>query len=126
MWSFDMYHFSEHYHALDDNNAVALARSVDDLVAKTIEALNSPDQRRTAMRKTLRQKSAYTDGTSARRFVDVIKRIVDQPLELSQKDWNAAAWSLTPDPQAAAGRQISVASRSITSRCLDESLVAGA
>jgi hypothetical protein len=76
MWSFDMYHFSEHYHALVDNGAVDLARSVDDLVSFTIGALEHGAQRRPAMQRTLEQKAAYSDGTSAQRFADVINFIV--------------------------------------------------
>jgi hypothetical protein len=126
MWSFDMYHFSEHYHALVDNDAVALARSVDDLVAKTIEALNNPEQRRAAMRKTLRQKSAYCDGTSARRFVDVITRIANKPQEIRQKDWSVSTWPLTPEADSAAGsRPLSVASTIETNPRRTDDLVTG-
>lgn len=77
MWSFDMYHFSEHYHAIVDNGSVDLARSVDELVAYTMAALKSPNRHKEAMRTTLNQKSAYCDGTSGRRFFEVIESIVD-------------------------------------------------
>ena len=68
MWSFDMYHTSEHYRAIVENGAVALARSMDELLALTMDALDHPERRHVAMRKTLEQKAAYCDGTSARRF----------------------------------------------------------
>ena len=77
MWSFDQYHFSEHYHAIVDNGSVDLARSVDELVAFTIEALKSPNRNKEAMHKTLTQKAAYCDGTSGRRFFEVVESIVD-------------------------------------------------
>ena len=76
MWSFDMYHFSEHYHALVDNGAVEIARSVDELVTMTINAIVHGTQRQEAMCRTLAQKAAYCDGTSARRFVEAVERIV--------------------------------------------------
>jgi hypothetical protein len=81
MWSFDMYHFSEHYHALVDNGAVELVRSVDELVAATIDALDHGSRRREAMQRTLEQKAAYSDGTSAQRFVEIVSRIVHVPLQ---------------------------------------------
>ena len=77
MWSFDQIHFSEHYHAIVDNGSVDLARSVDQLVAFTIEALKSPNRNKEAMHKTLTQKAAYCDGTSGRRFFEVVESIVD-------------------------------------------------
>ena len=43
MWSFDMYHTSEHYRAIVDNDSVALAKSMDDLIAQTIDALDRPE-----------------------------------------------------------------------------------
>ena len=72
MWSFDMYHTSEHYSAIVDNGAVALARNMDELLAETMDALEHPERRRAAMRKTLEQKAAYCDGTSARHFVEAL------------------------------------------------------
>lgn len=76
-----MYHFSEHYHALVENGAVALARSVDELVSMTMDALENPDRRAAAMRQTLRQKAAYNDGTSAQRFVDVVETVARSATE---------------------------------------------
>jgi hypothetical protein len=77
MWSFDMYHFSEHYHAIVDNGSVDLARSVDELLDFTINALKDPKRHTEAMQKTLEQKAAYCDGTSARRFFEAVESIVD-------------------------------------------------
>jgi hypothetical protein len=77
MWSFDMFHFSEHYHALIDNGSVDLARSVDELVGYTLDALENPNRHKEAMHKTLAQKAAYCDGTSGRRFFEVVAGIVD-------------------------------------------------
>lgn len=76
MWSFDMYHFSEHYHALVDNGAVALARSPEELVTQTIEALEHGAVRKDAMQKTLIQKAGYADGASGRRFVELVDSLV--------------------------------------------------
>lgn len=67
-----MYHTSEHYSAIVDNGAVALARNMDELLAETMDALEHPERRRAAMRKTLEQKAAYCDGTSARHFVEAL------------------------------------------------------
>jgi hypothetical protein len=77
MWSFDMYHFSEHYHAIVDNGSVDLARSVDELLDFTINALKDPKRHTEAMQKTLEKKAAYCDGTSARRFFEAVESIVD-------------------------------------------------
>ena len=77
MWSFDMYHTSEHYRAIVDNGGVALARNMDELLAQTIDALEHPAQRQKAMRKTLEQKAAYCDGTSARHFVEALTKAVE-------------------------------------------------
>ena len=77
MWSFDMYHTSEHYRAIVDNGGVALARNIDELLAQTIDALEHPDHRQKAMRKTLEQKAAYCDGTSARRFVEALTQAIE-------------------------------------------------
>ena len=75
MWSFDMYHFSEHYHAIVENGSVDLARSVGELVGYTISALDEPDRHKKEMHQTLTQKAAYCDGTSGRRFFEVIEGI---------------------------------------------------
>jgi hypothetical protein len=83
MWSFDMYHFSEHYHAIVDNGSVDLARSLDELVGFTIKALNQPNRHKEAMQKTLEQKAAYCDGTSARRFFEVVEGIVAVQCQLA-------------------------------------------
>ena len=77
MWSFDMYHTSEHYRAIVDNGAVALARNMDELLTQTMDALEHPDRRQQAMRKTLEQKAAYCDGTSARHFVQALIAAVE-------------------------------------------------
>jgi len=77
MWSFDMYHTSEHYRAIVDNGGVALARSMDELLAHTTDALEHPGRRTKAMRKTLEQKAAYCDGTSARRFVEALSDAIE-------------------------------------------------
>ena len=85
MWSFDMIHFSEHYHAIVENGSVDFARSVDQLVGFTVEALKSPNRNKEAMHKTLTQKAAYCDGTSGRRFFEVVVSIVDghEPRQLA-------------------------------------------
>jgi hypothetical protein len=77
MWSFDMYHSSDHYRAIVDNGAVGLARSMDELLAQTIDALAHPNRRQKAMQETLKQKAAYCDGTSARHFVRVLSETVE-------------------------------------------------
>jgi hypothetical protein len=78
LWRFDMYHSSEHYRALLENEAVDVARSMDELVTFTISALQFGSRRNQAMQRTLAQKVAYSDGMSARRFADVIESLVDQ------------------------------------------------
>ena len=77
MWSFDMYHTSEHYRAIVENGAVALARSMDELLALTMDALEHPDRRHVAMHRTLEQKAAFCDGTSGRRFVEVLSSAIE-------------------------------------------------
>ena len=81
MWSFDMYHTSEHYHALVDNGAVDMAYSVEDLVAMTAKALEQGATRKEAMQLTLALKAAYCDGTASKRFVEVIDEIVQPAKE---------------------------------------------
>lgn len=76
MWSFDMYHFSEHYRAIIENGSVDLARSVDELVDFTAQALADPNRHKEAMRRTLRQKAAYSDGGASQRFVEVVSEVV--------------------------------------------------
>src|SRR4029450_45196 len=70
LWSFSMYHTSDHYRAIVDNGAVDLARSMEELIDSTIRALEHGNGRAAAMQKTLEQKAGYCDGTSARRFVE--------------------------------------------------------
>jgi hypothetical protein len=96
LWSFDMYHTSDHYRAIVDNGAVDLARSMEQLVEFTVQALEHGPRRREAMAKTLRQKAAYCDGTSARRFVEVVEGILEPELgrqELGRPAPANAAWS---------------------------------
>jgi CDP-Glycerol:Poly(glycerophosphate) glycerophosphotransferase len=81
MWSFDMYHTSEHYRALVDNEAVDLAHSVENLVAMTAKALQHGATRKEAMQLTLAQKAAYCDGTASIRFVEVIDKILQPSKE---------------------------------------------
>jgi hypothetical protein len=76
MWSFDMYHFSEHYRAIVENGSVELARSVDELVEFTRQALESGPCRAAAMRKTLEEKAAFCDGSAARRFFEVVEEVI--------------------------------------------------
>jgi hypothetical protein len=67
-----MYHTSEHYRALIENGAVDVARSMEELVASTIDILQIGSRRSEAMRKTLRQKVASPDGNSAKRFAELV------------------------------------------------------
>ena len=88
MWSFDMYHTSEHYRAIVDNGGVALAKSMDELLAETMDALEHPGRRVKAMRKTLEQKAAYCDGTSAQRFVEALSNAIEsrgQPVPVTDR-----------------------------------------
>jgi hypothetical protein len=81
MWSFSMYHTSDHYRALVDNGAVDLARSMEELIELTLQALDHGNRRTAAMRMTLEQKAAHCDGTSARRFVEVVEGILEPERE---------------------------------------------
>jgi hypothetical protein len=107
LWSFDMYHTSDHYRAIIDNGAVDLPRSMDQLVECTINALEHGNQRLAGMRKTLAQKAAYCDGTSARRFVEAVEGIL-QPahqahsVRLAPSDSGMIVDSATPTPHATA------------------------
>jgi hypothetical protein len=100
MWSFDMYHFSEHYHAIVENGSVDLARSVDELVDFTTKVLKNPNRHRQAMQKTLEQKAAYCDGTSARRFFEVVECIVDarEPRQAVTEPWGRRALPASASP----------------------------
>ena len=76
LWSFEMYHTSEHYRALVENGAVGVARTMDDLVAQTVQALEHGNPRAEAMQRTLAQKVAYHGGVSSARFVEVVQTVV--------------------------------------------------
>jgi hypothetical protein len=96
LWSFDMYHTSDHYRAIVDNGAVDLARSLEQLVEFTVQALEHGPLHKEAMEKTLRQKAAYCDGTSARRFVEVIETILEPETgrqEIERPVAATAAWT---------------------------------
>jgi hypothetical protein len=93
MWSFDMYHTSEHYRAIVDNGSVALAKSMDELIAETMDALEHFGRRTKAMRKTLEQKAAYCDGTSALRFVEALSGAIEsqgQPVSAERPEFSGA------------------------------------
>lgn len=75
LWSFDMYHASDHYRALVENGAVEIVRSMDELVAAAVQALRDGTLRADAMRATLAQKADYCDGTAAQRFCEVIEEV---------------------------------------------------
>ena len=80
-----MYHTSDHYRALVDNGAVDIVRSMDELVAQTIEALTHGNRRKEAMQRTLEQKAAYCNGGSAQRFVEVVESVVGaEPRRLAE------------------------------------------
>jgi hypothetical protein len=76
LWSFDMYHSSDHYKALVDNQSLIVARSEEELIAATRASLDEGSIRSVAMQTVLRQKAAYCDGSSAKRFVEVVDSIV--------------------------------------------------
>jgi CDP-glycerol:poly(glycerophosphate) glycerophosphotransferase len=99
MWSFDMYHTSDHYRAIVDNGAVDLARSMEELVTFAIQALEHGNRRAAAMQRTLEQKAAYCDGTSARRFVDVVESIL-MPERISVGIPSRTALEISPIPHS--------------------------
>lgn len=77
LWSFEMYHTSVHYRALVEQDSVAVVGSQDELLKQTVEALNNGGARQEAMKKVLRQKAAYCEGTSARRFCEVVSEVLN-------------------------------------------------
>jgi hypothetical protein len=85
LWSFDMFHTSDHYKALVENGAVTLAHNIDELVALTIDAVEHGTRRQTEMRRTLEQKSAHCDGTSAQRLFDVVGEMIKADPEFAAK-----------------------------------------
>ncbi len=99
LWSFDMYHASDHYKALVDNGAVDIVRSMDELVEAAIRSLKDGTVRQDAMRRTLRQKAAYSDGTAGRRFVEVVEDIVAGGNGLTREDAVAVATYAQPQLQ---------------------------
>jgi hypothetical protein len=75
---------------------------VDELVKFTIQALECGNGRAHAMQKTLEQKAAYCDGTSARRFVEAVAGILE-PVSLlapSRTDAATEQSSVSPMPHA--------------------------
>lgn len=97
MWSFDMFHTSDHYRAILENGAVDLARSIDELVAMTVKALENGHERKAAMQATLELKAAYC-GASARRFLEFIDGILDPNSLVALPDRS------TMDPQGSEAR----------------------
>src|SRR3990172_9698421 len=77
LWSFEMYHTSVHYRALVENGAVAIARSMEELINYTLESLNKRTLRQDEMKRALRLKVAYHEGNSAERFFEVVSDIID-------------------------------------------------
>ena len=78
LWSFDMYHRSTHYRALIEENSVAIAKSMKELVELTIDALKNKTKRLENMNKVLKQKVTYCEGDSAKRFCKVIYDILEK------------------------------------------------
>jgi hypothetical protein len=105
MWSFSMYHASDHYRAIVENGAVDLARSMEELIDSTVQALEHGNSRAAAMQKTLEQKAAYADGTSARRFVEAVQGVLEPekaPLPAPSRTRVEAEQSvISPVPHAA-------------------------
>jgi hypothetical protein len=103
MWSFDMYHTSDHYRAIVDNGAVDLARNMEQLVDFTVQAIEHGSRRKAAMQKTLEQKAACCDGTSARRFVEVVEGILEpgkMRQDLPARTANGGQPEILPAPHA--------------------------
>jgi CDP-glycerol:poly(glycerophosphate) glycerophosphotransferase len=99
LWSFSMYHTSDHYRAIVDNGAVDLARSMEELIDSTIRALEQGNGRAAAMQRTLEQKAAYCDGTSARRFVETVEGILE-PEEVRRLASDRQPMAREPDASA--------------------------
>jgi len=99
LWSFDMYHTSDHYRAIVDNGAVDLARSMEQLIEFTVKALEHGATRKEGMEKTLRQKAAYCDGTASQRFVQVVDEIL-QPEITTQESTRRLPRPEAPPPAA--------------------------
>lgn len=78
LWSFDMYHKSSHYRAIIEEDSVAVARSMKELVELIIDALKNNNKRLEKMEKVLKQKVTYCEGDSAKRFCDVIFDILEK------------------------------------------------
>ena len=57
----------------------AIARSMDDLVTLTVQALEQGNLREAAMQRTLAQKVDYRGGAASDRFADVVERLADEP-----------------------------------------------
>jgi hypothetical protein len=101
LWSFDMYHTSDHYRAIVDNGAVDLARSMDELVEFALLAVEHGSRRGAAMERTLEEKLAYRDGTSANRFVEIVAGIL-KPEEQARLPQGFIEPAHAPAPQAVA------------------------
>ena len=103
LWSFDMYHTSDHYRALVDNGAVDIVRSMDELLAQTVDALQHGNRRKEAMQRTLEQKAAYCNGGSAQRFFEVVESVVGaEPRRLAEAA-QASVGSEAGQPQILTG-----------------------
>lgn len=106
MWSFSMYHTSEHYKAIVENGAVDLARSMDELVGFTRDALRHGARRKAEMHRTLEQKAGYCDGLAARRFCEVVEGVLDPVKAIAapdgaRTDKTANGSGVAPIPNAA-------------------------
>jgi hypothetical protein len=86
MWSFDMFHTSDHYKAIVENGAVDIAHNIDELVSLTIDGVEHGARRQKEMRRTLEQKAAHCDGTSALRFFDLVQDVIEPGRRLAPED----------------------------------------
>jgi hypothetical protein len=100
LWSFDMFHTSDHYRAIIENDAVALVRSQKELLEATIDAIENGGGRSEGMRRTLELKAAYCDGTAARRFIEVVENILEPEKALAPSRAPADADAASTVPHA--------------------------
>jgi hypothetical protein len=76
LWSFDMYHTSEHYKALIQNDAVIVVRNKFELLNAVRNSIIGENSRSANMLSVLKQKVSHCDGTSSKRFYDLVNSIV--------------------------------------------------
>ena len=76
IWDFEMYHSSDHYKAIIENDAVLIARSTDDVVQFIRKDALGSSTRKKNMKTVFSEKCEYFDGNGHLRLFDAVEDII--------------------------------------------------